>query len=394
MRKHILFIVENNSIYTDTRVSSEAIAAKEFGYEVSVICPKGKKRKYSVEDFAGIRIYEHPQNFDGSGKLSLILEYINALFWEIVLSIRVFFIKGFDVIHAANPPDHLFFIALPFKLLGAKFIFDHHDITPENYVAKFGSKGLLYRILQLMEFLTFKAADVVISTNDSYKKIALERGRKSKDEVFVVRNGPDIARMRSVQPNGRLRKGFRYLVGYVGIMGEQEGIENLLRTVHYMVTEKQRTDVKFIIVGTGPDWKRMVDLSHDLGLEKYVSFTGFIPDEELYVILSTVDVCVNPEFRNEFTDHSTMIKIMEYMAFGKPVVQFYTTEGAVTAGECAVYVRDNSVEAFAEALIDLLEDEKRRETMARKGYQRVVEELSWESQKDNLKAAYYYVFSM
>jgi len=277
--------------------------------------------------------------------------------------------------------------------MGVKFLFDHHDVTPENYVAKFGNKGIVFHVLQLMELLTFRTANTVISTNDSYKKVALERGGKKESAVFVVRNGPDMGRMQLRPPKDELRQGFKYLVGYVGIIGQQEGIENLLSVAHYIVTVRQKPDVKFIIIGTGPHWKRMVDLTREMGLEKQVVFTGFVSDEELYEILSTVDVCVNPEFSNEFTDRSTMIKIMEYMAFSKPVVQFYTTEGAVTAGEGAVYVKDNSVETFADVLIELLEDKERRKAMGRKGYERAIGELSWETQKHKLKAAYEHVLS-
>jgi len=390
--KHILFIVENNSVPHDRRVWNEAQAAKEFGYEVSVICPNDPHEKDTRHLINGIRIYRHPRPIEGSGKSALIIEYINALFWEFLLSIRVFLTHRFHVIHSANPPDHIFMIALPFKLFGVKFIFDHHDITPENFVAKFGYKGIFHTLLLKMEWLTFKTADFVISTNESYKKIAIKRGGKKAKNVIVVRNGPDLTKIPEIAPNPKLREGFTYLVGYVGVIAQQEGIENLLYAVDYMVQEKKKTDTKFIIIGTGPHWQQVVEQSKKMGLEKYIHFTGFIPDKNLYETLSTVDICINPEFGNDFTNQSTMIKIMEYMTFGKPIVQFYTTEGEVTAGEAALYVRENSPTLFAEAIFSLLNDPERCNKMGAIGQARVKETFSWQQQKGNLAKVYNEIF--
>jgi len=275
-----------------------------------------------------------------------------------------------------------------YKLFGVKFIFDHHDIAPETYVAKFGKKGGFHEILLLMERLTFRFADVVISTNASYKQIAIERGSKASSDVVVVRNGPALSQIPKVQPNPKLRDGFRYLVGYVGVIGQQEGIDNLIRIADYIVRAKKRSDIKFIVVGTGTNWKEVVRLCSAMGLDRYFWFTGYVPDSDLYEILTSVDVCVNPEFGNEFTDKSTMIKIMEYMAVEKPIVQFYTSEGEVTAGEAASYVRENSPSLFAEELLALLEDEGRRKAMGVFGRKRIENELCWERQKGELKKAY------
>ena len=260
MSKHILFIVENNSVPRDVRVWGEILAAKEFGYDVSVICPKDDTLANSEVSTDGICIYRHPSPIEGNGKLSLLFEYANALLWELVLSIRIFFQRRFDIIHGANPPDHLFLIALMYKLFGVKFIFDHHDIAPENFIAKFGKRGFFYPILLIMERLTFKTANIVISTNESYKKIAIQRGHKKPTDVFVVRNGPDLTRIQLTEPNETLRDGFKYLVGYVGIIAQQEGIENLLRIIDYIVKVRNREDIKFIVVGKGPHWKEVVKL--------------------------------------------------------------------------------------------------------------------------------------
>jgi len=391
-QKHILFIVENNCALRDRRVWAEILAAREFGYTVSAICPKDNLRNGDDEQRStrldGIRVYQHPRLVEGRGVVGLLFEYANALFWEIILSARVFCTHPFHIIHAANPPDHLFLIAMFYKLFGVKFVFDHHDITPEAYIAKFGNKGRFHNILLLMERLSFRSADVVITTNASYKKIAVERGSKDSSDVIVVRNGPTLSQLPQIQPNPKLREGFRYLVGYVGVIGQQEGIENLLRIVDYIVRIKKREDIKFIIVGTGTNWKQVVRLCGEMGLDRYFWFTGYIPDRDLYEILSSVDVCVNPEFGNEFTDKSTMIKIMEYMAFERPIVQFYTREGEVTAGEAASYVRHNSPNLFAEELLGLLEDAGRRNTMGISGRKRIENELCWERQKGELKKAY------
>jgi glycosyltransferase involved in cell wall biosynthesis len=390
--KHILFIVENNCVFRDRRVWGEALAARELGYIVSVISPtdhlQNGKPKRNLPSLDGIRIFQHPRPLEGKHVCGLLFEYANALFWEFLLSARVFFTRPFHIIHAANPPDHIFLIAILYKLFGVKFIFDHHDITPEAYVAKFGKSAGFSKILRLMERLTIRTADVVISTNESYRRIATGRGRKPPSDVFVVRNGPDLSKIPNTQPNPSLREGFTYLVGYVGIIAQQEGIENLLLAAQYLINEKQRTDIRFIVVGTGPHWEAIVRLCKDMGLDKYFQFTGYISDSELYEILSTVDVCVNPEYGNEFTDQSTMIKIMEYMTFERPIVQFYTREGEVTAGEAASYIRENSPTLFADELLLLLENPTKRKAMGKAGRRRIEGHLCWESQKLQLKKAY------
>jgi glycosyltransferase involved in cell wall biosynthesis len=259
---------------------------------------------------------------------------------------------------------------------------------PETYFEKFGKRGLMHRALMLMEKLTFKTADIVISTNESYKKIAIERGNKKPEHVFVVRNGPDLSRVIFKSPNEKLKEGLKYLVAYLGVMNKQEGIDNLLQSVKHIVHTKGITNTKFVLIGTGSDWDRLVALSKEMGLERYVRFTGFIPYEELYEILATADVCVNPEMRNEFTDKSTMIKIMDYMVFGKPIVMYYTCEGKVTAGEAAVYIEKNDPVEFAEILLDLLADKEKRGRKGRIAKERIDQELKWDWQKKVLHKAY------
>ena len=391
MKKHVLFIVENNPVPMDVRVWNEAIAAKEFGYDVSVISPKSTKARSSYEKLDGISIYRHIRLVEADKKMSFLIEYGNALLWEYLLAMKIFLKKPFHYIHAANPPDHIFIIALFFKILGVKFIFDHHDICPENYVAKFNRKDLFYKMLLLMEKLTFKTANVIISTNESYKKIAVERGKVNMKKIFVVRNGPNLSRVDFMRPNKKWKKGFEYLVCYAGVIGNQEGIDNLLDAARYIVYDKGVKDVKFIVIGTGTYWNSLVKLSEDMGLNKYVQFTGFIPYKDYYEIIATSDVCVNPEHRNEFTDRSTMIKIMDYMTFGKPIVMFETIEGRVTAGGTACYLEDNDNTKFAEAILDLLYDKEKRKKMSTVAWKRVDKKLKWDLQKLNMKKTYEYL---
>lgn len=391
MRKHVLFIVENQSMPFDKRVWSEALSVKEFGFTVSVISPEKSTGQKKYEVIEGVHIYRHPMPIEARGKAGFIIEYLNALFWEFVLSIRIYVKKPFHIIHGANPPDHIFLIALFYKLFGVKYIFDHHDLTPENFLAKFQQKDLLYTISLLMENLTFKTANIIISTNESYKKIAKNRGSKKKEEIFVVRNGPDLSQYEFPIPNKDLKQGFDYLVAYLGVIAKQEGIDNLLRSVHHIVYQRNIHNIKFIIIGTGTNWQEMVNLSKEMSVDPYVHFTGFIPYRDLYEILSTADLCVNPEFRDSFTDKSTMIKIMDYMVFGKPIIQYETTEGKVTAGDAAKYIKNNNEVEFAEAIIELLRDPAKRKKMGAVARQRIDEKLNWNIQKNNLKKAYMFL---
>jgi glycosyltransferase involved in cell wall biosynthesis len=389
--KHILFIVENQPVPFDNRVWSEAMTMKECGYRVSIISPKGKGNIKSFEKIDDINIYRHPVLFEANGKIGFIVEYCNAIFWQMLLSILIFVKEPFQIIHSANPPDTIFLIALMYKILGTKYIFDQHDIMPENYLAKFNRKDIFYKMICLMEKISFMMAYIVISTNESYKKIATDRGNKREEEVFVVRNGPDLSKVMFVPPNNDLKKGYEHLVVYVGTIGNQECIDVLLRAVKYIVDTKRLFDIKFIIIGTGPHLEYMVNLSKKMQIEKYVNFTGFIPYKEFYEILATADICVNPEYRNSFTDKSTMVKIMDYMVMGKPIVQFETKEGKVTAEESSIYVTENDDIAFAEAIIDLLHNPKQRQRMGTIGQKRIYQLLNWDKQKENLEKAYQYL---
>ena len=388
IKKHILFIVENAVVPVDARVWSEALSAKENNYSVSIICPKGMGYKKHYEIIQGIKIYRHPLPL-AKNKFTYILEYCCALIFELLLSIFIFIRHPFQIIHGANPPDHLFLIAILFKPLGVKYIFDHHDLSPESYAAKFESKGLFYKILLCVEKANFKFSNLVISTNESYKSVAIKRGGKKENDVFVVRNGPRLDIINFPKPNPKWKGRFKYLVAYLGVIGSQDQLDVLLKIIDKIVNDRKFTSIKFIIIGDGPNLKQIIKISKDMSLEKYIEFTGFVPyGDKLFEIISTADICVNPEFKNDFTDRSTMIKIMEYMCFKKPIIQFDTTEGRVSAGKASLYARDNDIGHFCDLLIDLIQDNEKMKNMGKEGKQRIKDFLQWDIQKLELIKVY------
>lgn len=382
----ILIIVENLPVPFDRRVWSEATTLREAGYGVSVICPVGVGAEKRHEVIDGINVYRHPLPLEARGARGYLVEYSSALFWEFVLSLKVLARHGFDAVHACNPPDLIFLIGGVYKyLLGKKFVFDHHDINPELYEAKFGRRGLFWRLLVLFERMTFGVADMSIATNESYRRIAIERGRMDPERVFVVRSGPNLGRVRSLPPDPAWRKGRDFLVAYVGVIGQQEGIDLLLEVVAGLVARGRR-NIQFVIMGSGPELDACRTLAGRLAVSDYVTFTGRVSDETLFTVLSTADVCVNPDRPNEMNNKSTMNKIMEYMALGKPIVQFDLLEGRVSAERSSLYARD--VPDFADKILELLADPERREEMGRIGRERVHGSLSWTAEAPKLVAAY------
>jgi glycosyltransferase involved in cell wall biosynthesis len=388
MSKRVLILVENLPSPFDRRVWQEANALRDAGYAVSIVCPTGRGFEKRFERIDGIDIHRYPLPVEGEGALAYLAEYSAALWHGTRLAWKVFFGRGFDVIQACNPPDLLFLVALPFKLLGRKFVFDHHDLCPELYEAKFGRRGLLWRLMRAAEWLTFRAADVSIATNESYRRVAIERGGMKPDRVFVVRSGPSLERMKIVPPVPALRRGRRYLVGYVGVMGRQEGIDYLLRAVRHIVFDLGRGDVHFGLVGGGTSLDAMKALARELGVADYVTFTGRVPDAEMLAMLNTADVCVNPDVANEMNDKSTMNKIMEYMALAKPIVQFDLTEGRFSAREASLYAARNDAWDLADRIVELLDDPERRAAMGAFGRRRVENELEWRYEAPKLLAAY------
>jgi glycosyltransferase involved in cell wall biosynthesis len=384
--KHVLIIVENLPLPFDRRVWQEANTLKESGADVSIICPKMKGYTKSYEVINGIHIYRHPLPHEARGAAGYLWEYTCALFWEFILSWKIFFKKRFHVIQGCNPPDLIFLVAIFFKLFGVKYIFDHHDINPELYIAKYNKKGLFYKFLLLVERLTFMTANYSIATNESYRQIALTRGKMKPERVTVVRSGPKLDRLRITAGNIKYRKGRKHLVGYVGVIGEQEGIDLLLESADHIV--KQGQDVQFAIVGGGTDVEKLKKLSSEMGLTGHVDFYGRVDDNTLVDVLNTADVCVNPDKPTEMNNLSTMNKIMEYMALKKPIVQYDLKEGKVSAQEASLYATNTDTKDFANKISWLLNNCEERKKMGEIGYNRIINELSWNHEKDKLISVY------
>ena len=388
MKKKVLIVVENLPVPFDTRVWKEAISLHRADYDVTVLCPKGKGYSKGYELLEGIHVYRHPMPKEGNTPMGYIWEYGCALFWEFLYSWWIYLRRGFDVIQGCNPPDDIVLVALPFKLFGVKYVFDHHDVNPELYFSKYEREDIFYKAQIWLERLTFRFSDVVMSTNNSYKNIAVTRGGLAPEDVFVVRNGPDLKTFKPVPPNPALKYGARYLVGYVGTMSAQEGLDILLDVAGH-VKKLGRQDIHFTCVGGGPGLAELKRLTRDKQLEEMVNFTGRVPDAELLEVLSTADVCVNPDKPCQMNDISTMIKIMEYMALGKPIVQFDLKEGKFSAQDASLYSNnENRVADFADKILWLLDRPEERQRMGEFGRRRVQRELAWEYSVGNLLAAY------
>jgi glycosyltransferase involved in cell wall biosynthesis len=387
-KKRVLIIVENQAVPLDPRVWREARSLTENGYDVTVLCPKRKGANKGFEVLDEVRIYRHPMPVEGSTPLGYLAEYACAFFLELLYTLWIGLRHGFDVIEGCNPPDNIFIVALPFRLFGTKYIFDHHDANPELYVSKYQNRGGLYKVLVALEKFSYRHSDVVMATNESYRAMAISRGGIRPENVFVVRNGPDLQTFRPVAPSPARKHGKPFLVGYVGNMNFQDGLDILIDVAKH-VKNMGRADVHFTCVGRGPELKKLRQMVQDMGLAETVDFTGRVSDEDLIEILSTADVCVNPDRPSEMNDISTMIKIMEYMALGKPIVQFESKEGRFSAQQASLYASKNGgVADFAEKIVWLLDRPEERRAMGESGRKRIEEELAWQYSVPNLVAAY------
>lgn len=380
--KHILIIIENLPAPFDRRVWQEASSLKKYGANVSIICPKMKGFNKSFETIDGIDIYRHPMPLEGSGLKGYLLEYASAIFWELVLAFKIYFKKKFDVIHGCNPPDLIFLTALPFKLFGVKFVFDHHDINPELFIAKFNKKNILYRAMLFFERLTFMTANYSIATNESYKFIALTRGKKDPEKVTIVRSGPNLNKLKISEGNPKYKKGKKYLIGYVGVIGEQEGLNLLMESIK--IIKNKGIDVHLAIIGSGTYLENVIKQARSYAIDDMVDFYGRVEDDLMLEILNTCDICVNPDKPTEMNNLSTMNKVMEYMALGKPMVQFNLKEGKYSAKKASLYAENNNVEDFANKIIELLSNSLLRHQMGEYGYQRVKNELCWDIEEQKL----------
>ena len=386
--RKILIIVENLPVPFDTRVWQEATTLVENGYTVSVICPKGKGYEKEEEVLAGVHIYRHDLKTEGSGFVGYVKEYGSALYHEIRLAKKIYKEIGFDVIHGCNPPDDIYMVAKHFRKYGVRYVFDHHDICPELFEAKFGKKGLLYKSQLWLERQTYRHAAFAFVTNESYKKIAIERGGMNPAKVYVLRSGPKLERLRIQEPKPELKKGRKYMVGYLGVIGKQEGIPYLLEAARYIRNELHRDDICYGIVGGGTSLEELKTLSVSMGIDDIVTFTGRAPDDVMLDYLNTADICVNPDEYNPMNDKSTMNKVLEYMALGKPIVQFDLTEGKYSAKEASVYANPNDAVDMGKKIVELLDNPQKRQEMSVYGRKRIVEELSWEHTSKALLAGY------
>ncbi len=384
----VCIIVENLPVPLDRRVWKEACALRDAGYRVSVICPKSRGFSTGYESLHGIEIYRH-RAWEASGTAGYLLEYSTALIAEFFLALKVFTRTRYCVLQACNPPDTIFLIGLILKPFGVRFIFDQHDLGPELFEAKFGKrKGLLYKLTRLFEWCSFRVATTCIATNESFKDIAITRGGKSTESVFVVRNCPDLATFRRPQNQSCNKFGKSLLVVYVGFMGNQDGLDLLLDSIEYLVKYQQRQDTHFLLVGGGTVLSELQEEVTRKNLTSFVTLTGQVSHEEVATYLSHADLGVAPDPKNAMNDNSTMIKIFEYMAFSLPVVLFDLKEGRRTAGPAALYAVPNDTVDFAKQVARLLDSEELRRELGECGRQRIEERLNWETEKISLLRAY------
>jgi glycosyltransferase involved in cell wall biosynthesis len=374
----LLIIVQNLPVPFDRRVWLECQALVSEGYEVAVVCPMGDgDPSYAVVD--SVELYKYRPYAPGGSKFSFVAEYAYSFLataWQTLKARRS---GRFAVMQACNPPDIFWPIALALRAIDrTKFVFDHHDLCPELYESRFPAGARLpYRALRTLERRTHRSADHVISTNTSYRDIAIRRSGKPPAEVTVVRTGPDPQRLRRGPADPGLRRGRRFLAAYIGVMGPQDGVDYVIRAADVVVHELGRDDIAFTLIGSGDCFDALVALRDELALAGHVEFTGRAPDELVTRIMSTADVGLSPDPRNPLNDLSTMNKSMEYMAFELPAVAFDLRETRVSAGDAAVYVKPNDVHDYAAAIVELVDDEPKRIRMGRLGRARVENELAW-----------------
>lgn len=395
--KHVLLIVENEAVPFDRRMWNIARSLRDFGADVSVICPMAGPDSEKELVLEGIAIYRYKNTFSDGSVRGYLKEYAIAFIKTAVLFHTVLRRRGkIDILHAANPPDIFWPFALYARMFGAKFIFDEHDLSPETYLSRFGrddAGGALFKLQSWFQAMSYRVSHGIISTNESYKAKAVAVKSDYAAKAFVVRNGPDTRQFTRRSPNSSLKRGHRHLAAFIGVMAVQDGVEYIIRAVEELVHHRSFTDLIVYLIGDGDDRLRLGRLVEELGLEEYVVFTGRIPDEPALEILSTADVFLSPDPSNPLNDLSTMTKVMEYMAMGKPIVSFDLKEARYSAGDSALFVPSNDAQAFAEGIMQVLADPEGAERMGQVGVARVDEQLSWQKQSAHLLDAYSSVLS-
>ncbi len=382
-------LLENSCYPGDIRVLREALSLVQFGYQVTVIAPRGKGEAFCERD-QGVRIYRYPGPKEAESGLGYLWEYGLSLFWTFWLTAWVFVRHGFDAIHSHSPPDLYVLIALCYWPLGKKFVFDHHDISPEMYVARFQGKGnpWIVSALTFFEGLSCRFAKHVITVNESYKALVMERHHIPTEKITVVRNGPSFDRLYLVDPDPEIVARQQTVLGYVGVMGFQDGIDSLIRAMHKLKFELGRSDFYCILIGKGSSLDYLKQLTKELDLDDNVLFTGFVSHQDRLKYLSTTDICIAPDPFNPFNDRSTMIKVMEYMALSKPIVAYRLVEHQVTAQDAALYADVSDELDLARKIRQLMDDPELRKTMGDSGRKRAEDVLAWEHQEKNLRRVY------
>jgi glycosyltransferase involved in cell wall biosynthesis len=390
MRKRVLIVVQNLPVPFDRRVWLEATTLARAGWRVSVISPKAKGYDESHETIEDVAVYRYRIPVDAQTKLGFVAEFAWCFLATTWLSLKVALAgRGFDVLHVCNPPETYFPLGWFWRLFGKVFIFDHHDLSPEMYAAKFGTgDGFLMRALLAMERWTFRAAQIVITTNQSHKEIAVARGGKVPDDVYIVRSGPDLKRFTRHGRDRALSKGKPFLLAYLGEICKQDGVDHLVRALKILVRDMGRDDVHCIFVGGGPHQPAIAAYARELGLDDVSTFTGRVSDDDLCRILSSADLGIDPDPKNPWSDKSTMNKVIEYMFFGLPVVAYDLKETRASAGAAGHYATPNDERALAEAIAGLLDDPGARAAMASLGERRVREQLAWDHSAPILIEAY------
>ena len=391
----------------DTRVTNEATLLTEAGYQVTVVALR-RNGQAGHEILNGVDVYRLPTlelfkktplaNVNRVNSLLVklksflgyVVEYCYFTTACFMVSTYVFVKRGFDVMHAHNPPDTLFLVALPFKLLGKKkFVFDQHDLCPELYRSRYRAReGLATRLLRILEWCSLKLADVTIATNESYKQIQIERANKNPGDIFIVRNGPNQMRMTPVAPSARLRGMEKCILCYIGSLNPQDGVDHLLRSLRHLLYDLKRSDFHCVIMGTGDSLQDLRNLADKLQLDGCVELPGFVSEEDLQANLAAADICLDPDPSSPLNDVSTWIKVMEYMAYGKPIVAFDLKETRFSAGDAAIYVRPNEEAEFAKIVAELMGQPELRRKMGARGRRRIEEELQWNKVGGNLLTAY------
>ncbi len=386
----VVIVVQNLPVPFDRRVWLEATTLAAAGYDVTCICPTGKGHDERFEVIEGVRIHRYPLPVDASGALGFIVEFAWCFLRSAMKLGRELVGGRIEVLHVCNPPETYFPLGWLVKATGARFLFDHHDLSPEMYDAKFGDRAssAMRRGLLFLERRTFRAADLVITTNESHKRIAVERGGKDPDDVIVVRSGPDLERLQQVEPVDHWRQGKRHLVTYLGEICEQDGVHHLVDAMVEVRDRHGRDDVHCVLMGGGPHQPAVQAYAAEIGADDVCHFTGRVSDEVLCEVLSSADVGVDPDPWTPWSDQSTMNKIMEYMYFGLPIASYDLTEARVSAGDAALFAPEHTAASLADTIVELLDDPQSRERMGKIGRHRIETQLSWEHSVPPLLEAY------